>query len=122
MSNTTRAQLLKELAELAAKQDAIKAQLESARDEELKNLVAAFKDQLASNDFRVEEALELLTSAKKPRAKRGSVQRAPKDFTSGVTYKNPNGEETWVGGTKGRKPGWLTDLLESGATFESLAA
>ena len=122
MSSTNRAQLLKDLAELAAKQEAIKAQLAAARDDELKSLVVSFKEQLESNDFTVEEALELLTTAKKTRAKRGSVVRAPKEFIVGTTYKNPKGGETWVGGTKGRKPQWLAELLANGATFESLAS
>jgi DNA-binding protein H-NS len=37
-----------------------------------------------------------------------------------MTYKSPNGSETWSG--FGRKPGWLNELLEAGYTLESLAA
>jgi hypothetical protein len=43
-----------------------------------------------------------------------------KFYVSGVTYKKPRSDETWVGGTKGRHPTWLKELIASGRTFESL--
>ncbi|WP_256856477.1 H-NS family nucleoid-associated regulatory protein [Variovorax sp. KK3] len=35
---------------------------------------------------------------------------------TGPTYRGPNGE-TWVGGTRGRKPSWLSAALAQGKTL-----
>jgi DNA-binding protein H-NS len=116
----SRAELSKELDELAERQRVIEEELAASRDEELQSLVDTFKKHLDDNEFDLSEALKLL-GVKKTRAKRGSVVKAPKDYVVGVTYKNPKGDETWIGGSKGKKPKWLTDLLDAGRKFESLA-
>ena len=118
----SRAALLKKLEDLAAQQLQIEAELEAGRAAELAALVDAFKAQLNEGEFSVDEALKQL-GGKKPRAKRGSGQaKTVKGYEAGVTYKNPKGDETWTGGTKGPQPRWLKDLLAAGKTFQSLAA
>lgn len=116
----SRSELLKQLQDLEEQQAAIQAELEQTRADELQSLVDAFKRHLEDNEFDLSEALKLL-GVKKTRAKRGTAVKGPKDYVPGVTYKNPKGDETWVGGSKGKKPKWLTDLLDAGRKFESLA-
>ncbi len=120
--SVTRAALLKKLEELDAQRSQIEADLAAGRAAELKGLVEAFKSQLSEGGFDLSEAVALL-GPKKTRAKRGTGQaKAVKGYEAGVTYKNPKGDETWVGGTKGPQPKWLKDLLAGGKTFQSLAA
>jgi hypothetical protein len=40
-----------------------------------------------------------------------------------VTYAHPSGahDGTWVGGAKGRQPGWLREFIAGGRSWESLA-
>jgi DNA-binding protein H-NS len=115
-----RTALLKKLQELEAQRIQIEAELEASRIAELKGLADAFKKQLADNKFDMSEALKHL-GVKKTRAKRGTgLAKSVKSYEVGVTYKNPKGDATWVGGTKGPQPKWLKDLLAGGKTFQSL--
>jgi DNA-binding protein H-NS len=96
----------------------------------MKALVRDFKIALKSNGLTLSDALAAMgsdpaTKAAKPakkRAKRGSKVKIEKPYKTGVIYKRPKGTETWVGGTKGRQPAWLRELIAGGRTFESLAA
>ena len=119
--SASRPALLKKLEELEAQREQIEAELAATRIAELKGLVDAFKKQLAESDFELSEAVGLL-GLKKTRAKRGSSQaKPPKGYEVGVTYKDPKGDATWVGGTKGPQPKWLKDLIATGKSFQSLA-
>ena len=121
--SVTRAALLKKLEELEAQREQIVADLAAGRAAELKGLVEAFKSQLSESGFDLSEAVALLGPKKTRANKRGTGQaKALKGYEAGVTYKNPKGDETWVGGTKGPQPKWLKDLLAGGKTFQSLAA
>ena len=51
---------------------------------------------------------------------RRRAPRAEGMKAEGPQYRGPNGE-TWTGGTRGRKPGWLTEALASGKTLADLA-
>lgn len=50
-----------------------------------------------------------------------SLARRVAAAASGPTYRGPNGE-TWIGGTRGRKPRWLAEELAKGKTLSDLAA
>jgi DNA-binding protein H-NS len=117
--------LLMQIQSLAKQKKNLESQLAKAQRATLKNVVAEFKKSLKDNRLDVEDALALLGSAKagpkKKRAKRGSKIVIEKPYTKGVTYKKPRGSETWVGGTRGRQPPWLRELIASGRTYQSLA-
>jgi DNA-binding protein H-NS len=118
----SRSSLLKKLEELEAQRAQIEAELQAGRAAELAAVVDTFRKQLSGGGFALEEALKLL-GQKKTRAKRGSGPvKAARGYEAGVTYKNPKGDETWTGGTKGPQPKWLKDLIAAGKTFQSLAA
>lgn len=53
--------------------------------------------------------------------KSASPRRRVAAVASGPTYRGPNGE-TWVGGTRGRKPRWLVEELSKGRSLSDLAA
>jgi DNA-binding protein H-NS len=117
-----RSDLLTQIESLAKQKKQLESELHKSQAIELKRLVAAFKKSLKDSRIELEDALKLFGVGKKPRAKRGSKTKAPKLYKTGVTYKKPRGDETWVGGTKGRQPAWLKELIASGRTYESLAA
>jgi DNA-binding protein H-NS len=118
-----RSDLLTQIQSLAKQQKQLESELAKSQSVELKRLVAAFKESLKAGKLEVSDALKLLGVEKKKRAKRGSRKpKAPKLYKTGVTYKKPRGDESWVGGTKGRQPAWLKELIAAGRTYESLAA
>jgi DNA-binding protein H-NS len=116
-----RSDLLTRIESLAKQQKQLESELAKSQAAELKRLVSAFKKSLKESKIDVEDALKLFGTGKKPRAKRGSKVKVPKLYKSGVTYKKPRGEDTWVGGTKGRQPAWLKELIAAGRTYDSLA-
>ena len=114
--------LLTQIHTLAKQQKQLETALVKSQNAELKKLVGEFKKNLKAGQLSIDDAVALLAGPKKRRAKRGSKQaKAPKLYETGVTYKRPRGSETWVGGTKGRQPAWLKELLAAGRSFESLA-
>lgn len=50
-----------------------------------------------------------------------SLRRRAAAVASGPIYRGPGGE-TWVGGTRGRKPRWLSEGLAQGKTLADFAA
>lgn len=117
----SRTDLIKERERLEVERKRIDAEIAAQSEAELQGLVDAFKEHLAANDFSLKDALALLNGKTKARAKKGTASPKVLAYEVGLTYKNPKGDETWVGGTKGPKPKWLSALIEAGRTFESLA-
>ncbi len=116
----SRAELIQERSRLEIERQRIDAEIAAQSREDLQSLVDAFTMHLRENDFSLADALQLLRG-KKARGKRRIAAEKVKGYEAGVTYKNPDGDQSWVGGTKGPKPKWLTALLSSGSKFESLA-
>jgi DNA-binding protein H-NS len=110
-------------AELKKLADDTERLLSSKRNEELKVLVNGWKLKADQNGLTVAEVIEEFSKylPKGNAAKGSSGSTSAKGYVKGVTYANPNGKETWVGGTKGRQPPWVRDALASGTTFDQLA-
>jgi DNA-binding protein H-NS len=121
---TPRSDLRTQIQLLAKQQKALEAQLQKAQRSTMKTVIAEFKKSLKENKLTIEDALTMLGGAKsapKKRAKRSSKPAVEKPYKTGVAYKKPRGTETWIGGTRGRQPPWLRELIASGRTYESLA-
>ncbi len=117
---------------LQALADEVSAKIAAKRDNELKTLVNGWAQKAQLNGLTVAEVIaefQHYLPKKAPRASRsaghaadgaagggvGSISGAsssdPKPYQFGVTYHNPAGGDSWVGGTKGRQPQWLRALV-----------
>lgn len=115
----------------------ILAKADEKRANEIKTLVNGWKLKAEQQGIAINELIaEMQTylpadhsSDAKTRAPRGSVVKDEKAYVKGVTYKNPSGSETWIGGTKGPRPPWLRDQVPDSLSqdakvkkFQALAA
>ena len=95
-------------AELMRQAQALMAEAEQKRKEELSNAIAAIKAKMKELGITVADlGAGAAKSAGKPKA---SKSAAP------AKYKGPNGE-LWAGGP-GRKPEWVRAVLSSGKSIE----
>ena len=46
-------------------------------------------------------------------AEKVETRRRSEHYGIGVTYKDPSGNGTWIGGTRGRQPPWLRELFQN---------
>ena len=93
--------------ELVSQADALMAQAEEVRKQELAGVIADIKAKM--KEFGISPAdLGISGGARKARA-----AKAP----AVVKYRNANGE-TWAGGL-GRKPRWVAEVLASGGDIET---
>lgn len=95
-------------AEIQAQIKKLQEQAEEIKAEEISTVVADIKEKIAQYGLTAED---LGLSA--PVAKKGAKKTA-KDST--VMYKN--GDLTWSGSTRGRKPDWVKEILDAGGDIE----
>jgi DNA-binding protein H-NS len=93
--------------ELKAQAEALLAQAEQVRKQELANVVQEIKAKMKEHGLTV---ADLSTPAAGGRKSGGSKSAAP------AKYRGPNGE-TWAGGL-GRKPEWVRAILAQGKSIE----
>lgn len=92
--------------ELRSQAEALMAQAEQVRKEEIASVIAGIKATMKQYDIRVDD-LGMASGPRKARAAK----------TPGVVkYRGPNGE-TWAGGL-GRKPQWVRNIIDSGRNIE----
>lgn len=112
------------IAELQAKIDAIKNK--SKPDEGLekaKSYADAFMRKLADSGISYKTGLkayrELMSVSSEGgdslAAKIGKVKKGEEPWEKDVTYKDPNSNDTWVGGKRGRKPQFILDAMAAGS-------
>lgn len=82
-------------------------------EEEIRVVIQDLRRSIAEYSISAKE-LGLTDRSASPRRRIAAV-------ASGPTYRGPNGE-TWVGGTRGRKPRWLVEELSKGRSLSDLAA
>lgn len=108
-------ELKKHIASMQEQLETAQEALNNKRGEELKVLADGFAKKLEAEGFQISEGIEALSAylpVGKKRAPRGSKpQASSKPYVSGTVYRNPNGPETWKGGTKGQLPRWLKEAL-----------
>jgi DNA-binding protein H-NS len=117
MTNPTEMNLEKlDYATLKRLLDDVSAQIAAKRDNELKTLVNGWAQKAMANGLAIAEVISELQTylPKKSGAARvagGAAVKGEKAYKMGVTYRNPNGSETWTGGTKGRQPPWVREAV-----------
>ena len=118
---------------LQALADEVSAKIAAKRDNELKTLVNGWAQKAQLNGLTIAEVIAELQHylpKKTPKASRnadGAGSSEAKAYQFGVTYFNPAGNDSWVGGSKGRQPQWLRSLVpdtlplaERTSAFEAL--
>lgn len=96
-------------AELQAQIKKLQEQAEAVKAEELETVIADIKEKIAQYGLTAEQLG--FSSAPKKATKKAAT---PKDST--VMYKN--GELTWSGAARGRKPDWVKEILDAGEDIE----
>lgn len=96
-------------AELQAQIKKLQEQAEQVKAKELETVIADIKKKIAEYELTAEQLGFTSVSPKK-----GAKKATVKDST--VMYKN--GELTWSGATRGRKPDWVKEILEAGGDIE----
>lgn len=102
MTKRTLVQIKAEMAKLQQEADEVIKQ-------EFDSVLAEVKEKISNYGLTAEQ-LGLST----PVAKKGAKKAAAKDST--VMYKN--GELTWSGAARGRKPDWVKEILDAGGDIE----
>lgn len=107
------------IAALEAEAQNLRAAAAAQRQEEIAAAVQDIQAKIAEYGLSAKD-LGLSTGGK---AKRGATTKAAKapSTASGPLYRGPNGE-TWTGGSRGRKPQWLTQALAEGKQLSDLVA
>lgn len=109
---------------LQALADEVSAKIAAKRDNELKTLVNGWAQKAQLNGLTVAEVIaefQHYLPKKAPKPSRsvdgggagggGASSSDPKPYQFGLTYHNPAGGDSWVGGSKGRQPQWLRALV-----------
>ena len=94
--------------ELKAKAEAMLAEAEAARQQEIASVIKDIKSKMQTYGLTVADFGGVQAGAPKSPAKTKS--------TNPAKYRGPNGE-TWAGGL-GRKPEWVRALLAEGKNIE----
>ncbi|MFC0168761.1 H-NS family nucleoid-associated regulatory protein [Pseudoduganella danionis] len=95
-------------AELQAQIKKLQEQAEQVKAKELETVIAEIKKKISEYDLTAEQLGFASTS------KKTTKKATAKDST--VMYKN--GDLTWSGATRGRKPDWVKEILEAGGDIE----
>lgn len=119
---------------LQALADEVSAKIAAKRDNELKTLVNGWAQKAQLNGLTVAEVIAefqhyLPKKTPKPNRSAGAADAGDvRAYLFGVTYYNPQGGDSWIGGTKGRQPQWLRalapetlPLAERALKFEELS-
>lgn len=97
-------------AELQAQIKKLQEQAEEIKAEEISTVVADIKEKIVQYGLTAEQ----LGFATVIKGSRGKKAASPKETT--VMYKN--GELTWSGAARGRKPDWVKEIIDAGGDIE----
>ncbi|MES2533819.1 MAG: H-NS histone family protein [Pseudomonadota bacterium] len=120
MSTTVLAGIQAKIAELEAEAQKLRTEAAAERQKEIAVAVEEILSKMAEYGLSAKD-LGLSTGGGKIK-RAGAVKAAKTPSTaSGPLYRGPNGE-TWTGGSRGRKPQWLTKALAEGKQLSDLVA
>lgn len=120
MTNASYQDLQRQIQALEQEAVALRDQAETARAGQLKGVIEEARATIAEYGIT---AKELGFGARNAVGRSKSTARASSlasRMEAAVEYRGPNGE-TWVAGSRGRKPGWLTTALASGKQLSDFA-
>ena len=119
MSAASLSEIQAKIAELEAQAQTLRNAAAAKRQEEIAAIVQEMQAKIAEYGLTAKD-LGLSTGGK---ARRGTAVKAVKTASAaaGPLYRGPNGE-TWTGGSRGRKPQWLTKALAEGKQLSDLLA
>lgn len=114
MSNTTYQDLQRQIQALEQEAAALRAQADAERASQLKGVIEEARATIAEYSITAKELGLSNGGATKTKAKpkSGNASLATR-MGAAVEYRGPNGE-TWMGGSRGRKPAWLSTALANG--------
>lgn len=107
-SKPTKGQNMSTYAELQAQIKKLQEQAEQVKAKELETVITDIKAKIAEYGLTAEQ-LGLASAHKK-----GAKKAAAKETT--VMYKN--GDQTWSGAARGRKPDWVKEIIDAGGDIE----
>lgn len=112
MINTTSSKGKKQMATYAELQEQIKKlqeEAEKVREAEIESVLADVKGKIKQYGLTAEQ-LGFATATRKGKGNKGAAKE------STVMYKK--GDQTWSGATRGRKPDWVKEILDTGGDIE----
>lgn len=108
------------LAQLEVQRRELTAQIAAGRAEALAEIVGTATSQAEQIGVDADELAQAFAKGSKHQAKPGTAKGTGTRAPAPAKYRNPkNTAEVWSG--RGRKPSWVADALNAGATLESLA-
>lgn len=122
MSNPSYQDLQRQIQALEQEAAALRAQAEAERAAQLKGVIEEIRASITEYDITAKELglnSKNGTAKSKAKAKSGNASLATR-MEAAVEYRGPNGEK-WMGGSRGRKPGWLTAALAKGQQLSDFA-
>lgn len=123
MSNTTYQDLQRQIQALEQEAAALRAQADAERASQLKGVIEEARATIAEYSITAKELGLSNGGATKTKAKAkpksGNASLATR-MGAAVEYRGPNAE-TWMGGSRGRKPAWLSTALANGQQLSDFA-
>jgi DNA-binding protein H-NS len=107
-SKPTKGQNMSTYAELQAQIKKLQEQAEQVKAKEIETVIADIKQKISEYALTAEQ-LGLSSASLKGNGKKGAAKGA-------VMYKN--GNLTWSGAARGRKPDWVKEILDAGGDIE----
>lgn len=121
-SESTYAELQKQIEDLTAKAQAVREQEIRGVIERIREAIAVYEltaDQLFGNRS-VPKAKSKSTSANEEKKGRATKAKASEGIKAAPKFRDPQSGKTWTG--NGKRPGWFVAAVEAGVDLQTLAA
>ena len=110
-----------QIQQLETQRAQLQAEAEKHRKEAMASVVQELIEKIAAYGITAKDLGLIVGKADKAKRERKPLgAQIAKAGKTGKTYTGPNGQ-TWTAGTRGRKPAWLNEQLEGGASENSEA-
>lgn len=119
MSNTLLANIQAQISELETRTSKLRADAEVERQKLAASVIEDVRAKIAEYGLTAKDLGLSASSGGKQKRKIASAASSTLAET-GTVYRSPAGE-TWAGGSRGRKPRWLSDALAEGKQLAEFA-